>query len=63
VAERVFYNTSVKRIMACDYTVGIDTTSIPALCSMDVVAILVKYRVNGDGRTVMVCYAYFLYDG
>jgi hypothetical protein len=44
------------------YTAGFDTTPIPALCSMDVVVILVKYRVNGEGIMVVLCSSYLPYD-
>jgi hypothetical protein len=37
-------------------------TPIPVLCSMDVAAILVTYSANGEGRTVVLCSAYLLYD-
>jgi hypothetical protein len=47
---KVFHSTSVERPGACVYTADIDATPNPAVCSMDVVAILVKHRVGGEGR-------------
>jgi hypothetical protein len=58
----VFYCVSAERHRACVYTAGINATPILALCSMDVVAILVKCSVSGEGRMAVVCSAYLPYD-
>jgi hypothetical protein len=55
----VLYHTSVGRPMARSKHRH-NTNS--ACFNTDVVVIMVKYRVNGEGRTVVVCSAHLSYD-
>jgi hypothetical protein len=46
----------------CRKTLGTEATPIPAPCNTDVVAVLKLCEVKGEGRKVVVCFAYFPSD-
>jgi flavoprotein len=58
----LFYRTSVERSRACVCMSGIDAVPIPALCGMNVMAGLLKCKVCGKSREVVVVSGYLPYD-
>jgi hypothetical protein len=59
-----FYCTSVQveRPRTYVFTSGIDARPILTFCNINVVVVLVKYKVYGENITVVVCSTYLLYD-
>jgi hypothetical protein len=56
------YCTSAERPRTCVFTSGVDARPILTFCSINFVAVLVKYEVYGENITVIVCSTYLLYD-